>query len=419
MADNNVIIISDKKETAKQLVAKILLLRSVDSVGYMNFETAEMLLKTKYPDVLLIHLNNSEGINFIKKIKTYETLEQTSFIALFDGQNNDLLCEAFDLGIDDFFDIKTNESTVIMRIMWGLKRKLINDSSKGKSDILSLLEITDHKTGFYKKAYTKKVFKKKYTDAANKKTKSIFMILSFDIINKNKITQKGLSEIIYNCIRSSDDAGFAQDDKIYLLLNQANEYGAKRVYERINKMLNGEASVSAAGMDVSECCFEDAERILKKNHTQALKQQKTFIFLDEDFDKTENGLFDKSDLKENNLAILKRVFLNKTEKIITPVFFKMQAIYEPKIYDTVIKQKFSETESIFSINGKSSSLNISILYNDYTTIRVIITENNRGKNTTQKMTFEPNELTAIRLENIIQTAVDSYRKNLYESDKNL
>lgn len=172
-------------------------------------------------------------------------------------------------------------------------------------------------------------------------------------------------------------------------------------------------------MKVSECCFEDAERILKKNHTQALKQQNTFIFIDENFDKTENGFFDKSDLKEKNLAILKRVFLNKIEKIITPIFFKMQAIYEPKIYNTVINQNFSETESIFSINGKSCSLNISILYNDYTYMHVIITENIKGEITTQKMTFEPNELTAIRLENIIQTAVESYRKNSYESDKNL
>ncbi|MGN0005970.1 MAG: hypothetical protein ACI37Z_08365 [Candidatus Gastranaerophilaceae bacterium] len=419
MADNNVIIISDKKETAKQLVAKILLLRSVDSVGYMNYETAEMLLKTKYPDVLLVHLKNSSDIKFIKKIKSYKTLEQTSFIALFDKQNNDLLCEAFDSGIDDFFDINSDESAVIMRIMWGLKRKLLNDSSKGKSDVLSLLEITDTQTGFYKKNYTKKVFKKKYTNAANKKSKSIFMVLSFDIINKSKITQKSLSEIIYKCIRSSDDAGFAQDDKIYLLLNQSNEYGAKCVYKKINTLLKGEATVSAAGMDVSSCCFEDAERILKKNHTQALKQQNTFIFLDEDFDKVENENFDKSDLKENNFAILKRVFLNRTEKIITPVFFKMQAIYEPKLYDTVINQKFSETESIFSVNGKNCSLNISILYNDYTTIHVIMTENDKGKINMQKASFAPKELTAVKLENIIQKAVEKYQKNLHESDKNL
>ncbi len=417
MKDNNVIIISEDREKAEKIISKILLLRSVDSVGIMNYDAAKELLKSKSPDLILVHVRDYDDVDLIQQIRFSENMKKTSIIMLSEFEDSDLLCKAFDAGIDDFMNIDCDETTLIMRIMWGLKKKLILDASSKKSDILSLIDVTDKSTGFYKKTYTQKVFNEEFNDILKQKGNVVFLIVALDLKYKSTVTVQGLGNVIKKIIRTSDTVGFAPDGKFYLLLYQTNEIGAKCVFERINKNITQGASVSAASMQVATGCFADSERILNKQLGQALIETNTLIFLNDEFDKTKPGAFDKSALKENNLKIIKRVFLNKIEKLVTPAFFKMQAIYEPKFFDTKISQNINDKESIFLIKSENSSAQIVVKYGDYTKLSVEITDTHKGESHSEKINFEPNELTSERLENIIQTVAEKYRKMLYGSEE--
>ena len=65
---------------------------------------------------------------------------------------------------------------------------------------------------------------------------------------KSKLPVTELGKIVKNVIRSNDIAGFAPDEKIYLILPNTDESGAKKLFERISERLDG-VTVSATAAE--------------------------------------------------------------------------------------------------------------------------------------------------------------------------
>lgn len=162
MKDNNVIIISDNRQKSEKFASKIILLRTYDSVAI--FEKSEVVkrLEDAALDLILLHAEQAKDIDIIKELRMLPNLKNTTIIMLTEFYDEDMLCSAFDCGIDDFMDINTDNTELIMRIMWGLKKKKILDYCDKKSEVLKFIEETEPVSGFYKEKYTRKIFEDEY-----------------------------------------------------------------------------------------------------------------------------------------------------------------------------------------------------------------------------------------------------------------
>lgn len=425
MKENNVIIISDNKNFAENLASKILLLRASDTIEIMDYKKAKNRLNNHRPDLILLHSEEAEQINFIKDIKNFSNVKTSSIIMVTDNKESDFLCKAFDYGIDDFIEEDTDETVLNMRIMWSLKKKLLADITQKKSSLLALIEVTDA-NGYFQKEYTQMIFEREYKKCLTRYEDTIFMILSADVRCKSPSANKKIEEALSKNLRKSDICGLAPDDKFYLILHKTDEKGAKKFFGRVNNVLPFETSVSAAAISISNIDnFKVAEKNLNKKLIQSLTSgnsiniietpTKNIAYKTKDFDRlTEKS--PQSKTGQANVKYIQRDFAKRMEKLISPAFFKMQAIYEPKLFNTDILQIFNSNECRFIIKKDSNKSEIVIKYNNDKKIGIEITENYKFKSNREELSFSQDDFSSEKVENIIQTVAEKFRKNLYTNE---
>ena len=67
------------------------------------------------------------------------------------------------------------------------------------------------------------------------------------------------------------------------------------------------------------------------------------------------------------------MFNKKLEKVITPLFYRLQKSYEEKLFDTQIEQYTNEEQCVFSLRNKKQESTLRIVYPGFSKIIVYIT----------------------------------------------
>ncbi len=422
MKENNIIIISDNKNFATKLSSKILLLRTSDIVGIMDYKKANSCINNQSADLILLHAEEAEQVNFVRRIKKFSNLKRTSIILISNNAESDFLCQAFDFGIDDFIEEDVDETVLNMRIMWCLKKKLQSDMLYKKSSLLSLIEVTD-KNGYFDKIYTQMIFEREYKRCLTRYDETTFMIISADIRCKTATANKTIEEALSKNLRKNDICGHAPDDKIYLILHKTNEKGAKKFFQRLNDLLPFETSVSAAAMRISGIeDFKIAEKNLNKKLISALTSVNTLNFIETAQknitvkEESVGKIINNTKNSHSNIKYLQKDFAKRMEKLISPAFFKMQAIYEPKLYNTDILQIFNSNDCRFIIKKENNKSEIVIKYDNGKQISIEITENYKFKTNKKELIYSQEEFSGEKVESIIQTVAENFRNNLYKNE---
>lgn len=412
MQDNNVVIISNHKPIAEQLASKIVLLRSVDSIAIFDYENALKSLQEKIPDLILIYSPSNENTEIIQQIKFKQSLRNTPIIFVTDSINEEQLFNAFDIGISDFLTLNLNEGQILMKIMWGLQKSQLLKELENKSKILESLGVTDKESGFYKALFTEKAFKINFENIIKNKETAIFMALSADIHCKNILPQTFLASVLKKSLRKEDIIGFAPDNKFYIILSKTNKEGVLKTYEKIKNNLSDSYSISAAAIQIKDANFEATERLISKSLTNAVIKGSSLIFIDEKNENKALGWLDKSDLKETNFKMFQQIFMKKFNKIVTPIFFQMQTILQDKLFETNVEQYVNESESMFILEKTPFKSYIKIKYPGHTKINIDIVHASLKEKTSERVTFDINELTSNKLEEILQKLVTTFQNNI-------
>ncbi|MBQ2644757.1 hypothetical protein IJG14_04190 [bacterium] len=411
MKNYNIFIISDDKKYSDIIEKKFLLSRKFDNISITNFQSALKILKNQNPDIIVIYISNDSQINFIKQLRDDTHFKNSFILMISENIDNDLLCKGFDTGIDDFLDINTDETLFSMHIIWDLKNKIQRELSDNKSDVLAITGIVDKNTEFYKKEYSHWIFEREYKKSLTNYKNNVFMMLIPDLQCRATLSSEDIALLIKKSLRLNDTGCFTQDGKIYLLLSQTDEKGAKNIFEKINNALPFDCSISASALNVSSVeKFVNAEKILNSLLEQALQEGNSYIFYNP---KQKISISDK---KLKNNIIIKKEYIQKIEKILMPAFFKMQTIYEPKLYNTEIKQIYKEKEYSFLIKNRENLCLITVECKNSNEINIKIEETFKQKNTCDNINMNLEDFTSEAIENIIQRSAEKFRKILYKKE---
>lgn len=406
MSYSNIFLISDNPKISNLFQSQVFLSRKNDCIFVSDFKNALNYLSEKSSDVIIINVETKFQLEFIKNIRNNEFLKNCFVIMVTDTSNVDVLSDGYDLGYDDIIDNSANDTIICMKILWALKHKMKSDILQKKIKEEAFLKITDKNTGFYTESYTDIILENEYKNYLISYKNIFFMLLAPDKSYLKDLSVTNVGKLVCKLIRNDDVGGYTKDNKIILVLTQTDRDGVKNIFDKINKALPLNMTISAAACNVS--AFDNYGNVIKtlnRNLQKALKNKKSFIFTDEqksvnpDFEKF-NPSFRNSLAKETRTAY---------EKIIMPCFFKMQSIYEPILFGCEIKQLFTEKECSFEMKKEELKYLITFKYTSFKSITAEIKEKYNQSVSCDNIFLSFDESLAQQIEKIIQKYAEKFR----------
>lgn len=407
MIDDNILLITDNDEIVDNVLSKLILLRESDSIAVSDYKMARKILENTGVSIVLVHQKEDQEktINFIKSILS----DNYSIILLVDEYNQDLILSAYDIGIKDYFSINSDAYEMLIRTVNCFKFQTLKNKNNRDTILLKALGSVDSETGFYKYKYCKDLL----TDIVKDKQfyNGMFLIIAPSEETKNRYSADKLAKAIKQTIRGNDIATIVSGGKFYLMLPNIDKVGAYSVVEKIQNIL-GEKLIIHAG--ISKIGDKDFTRLEKEAYAalaDAYQTKDTAVFLEEKVRTLDNWLND-DEKDEKNYKLFKNAYNNKLEKVITPVFFRLQKAYEEKLFETKISQYCDELQSVFQLSNPKQESRLKIIYPGFAKIVIYIIHDGLDSPENKEISLNLNEITPKILSKIIEDFIKEFKTTI-------
>lgn len=403
---NNILLISYDKDFAKTLASKIIFLRANDNVVISDFDEALNSKEIYVPDVVLIHGKAcEETYSLIKELRNDKSL---CIILISDLNNQDFILSAYDCGADDFILSSAENYEFVLRIVHNIKHNSIKQKQLRENKILEQLNVIDIETGIYNYQYAKRVIENYVDD--NLIDSGCFVAIAPAEDYKTKFDVNKMLEILKNSVRVDDIITFGKGIKFYLLLPKIDLNQAIFVFNKIKENCSG-VEVCAGISSIRNKNFEEMEHAALEALSNALVTNREYSFADEKTDTLDEWLEDK-DLPQKGYKIFRQMFNKKLEKVITPLFYRLQKSYEEKLFDTQIEQYTNEEQCVFSLRNKKQESTLRIVYPGFSKIIVYITHAGLDSPEDSEIQLPLTKITQKELGKITENFIKEFKKNM-------
>lgn len=403
---NNILLITNSEEISESFAAKLMLLRADDKISLANFEEACEVLEKDSFNLVILHEAPAKDltldlINNIRKL-----CPNTALILLLDNLEEDFVLTAYDAGVNDYFLTSANSAEILIKTVNSLRNSSRYVAQHLDSQVLKHFGLMSPITEFYKEKCVEEVFN--YAIELEDFKGGVFLILTYDEADKAKFESKTLALAVKNSIRVNDVVVEMKKSKYYILLAGADSEGAEAVFAKIINNLDNEFRLKAGFCNVKKdkfACFE-------KKASHALSEA---MLSDLEFVSTKTlGMADefwvegaKSD--EKNYKLFKQTFCKKLEKVIDPVFYRLQKTYEDKIIATKIEQYTDEIKCIFRLKSKFQSSKLTIMYPGLAKVIVYITHDGLDSPENKEISIPLNKINQKYLTDILEDFIGEYK----------
>ena len=359
---NNILIITDETQLAQDLESKVLLLRKNDYVVSATYNSALSKVEELRPIAILICENIARDITLglISQIKTLSP--SSAIILLYNEENPEFILSAYDNGADDFCHSNAENYELVIRIIKNLKfasQKILN---KRNSKVLVLNFISDELTGLYNWKFAGEIYDSEL--AENIKDSGIFLIISPSEEGKKYFSMEKFANVVKNAVRADDVITLGKGPKIYVMLPKSDEAGALQVLEKINKAYGIECALKS-GLTYYEGKenFKTIEKRGLNALSEAMFSDRSYcVFTVEKNEEPTDNWEDLENTSSKDFKLFKQTFYKKMDKVITPVFFRLQKIYEEKLQGVRINQFINENECVFHLKNPNQESRLKIIY---------------------------------------------------------
>lgn len=421
MQSNYILVISNNEEIGATISDKIKLLRECDVIKVVSYIEAISELNTKQPSVILLYCANYDSVNIVKEIRKLKSLDKVPVIFITDTFVEDLLLYAFDNGIDDFFFLSDPDSIILTRIFLTIQKAVLYKQIENDKDILKAANIIDKETGLYTKEHVSSIYTKLFNRCCDENVENaVFMCLKLAFSDTQKGRFKKTAKKIKSLLRGNDEAAFAKNHLLYIILYNAGLKGAQVVFSRIKNSLENIASCYAASSEIN-AEFEKLEHVLLNTLNQQVNDK-------EDFNYIKNiNILNKDSTSEEKTEILpsansRKNYFDSLDEIIAPVFYRIQTSASSILPEADIKFDVSENESVFSIRQNEMITDVVITFPSF--VKLVIDIKHKEKNGTplvRRLTYTIEEFSEEKLSSILNDVVKEFSAKLnlnkiYNSD---
>ncbi len=409
-SESNIILITNNDDAIRILKPKLILLREVDNLLTSNYSNAIESIKKDMPDTIIIHCaqEKQECIDLIKLIKNDIATRHISILLVADEYERDFMLNAYDENITDFVTLKSDAAEFLMRTIWCLENNVLRGSFRKQYNLLKKLEVVDKETGFYTTEFCEKVFENEIHFSEKNRVSGIMIEVSPKEEAKVKINMKNLALAIQASTRISDVIAHSIQNKFYILLTKTHFQGAQRVFKKIKENL-GEDSLIASATNILQKSFATIKNELLNGLIEAENSKQDFVIVESEPEENQGDWMEKMTSAQKNFKLFKQAFNKKLEKVITPVFFQTQKLYEDKLYKTLIEQYSNASSSNFLLKKESYESELKITYPGFSKINIDIIHHGLDTPENRRITLDISELDEVKLTQILEEFIEEFK----------
>ena len=402
----NILVVSDDVVFCEELTSRLVFLRKNDFIIKSDYQKAQSNIILKQPDVILVCENemNDETIDIIKIIRKKT---DCAIVLVAKNRDSEFILNAYDIGIDDFVTVDTPDYELVIRIINNVKYNTLNQKNKRFAKIFEQLKVLDEISGVFNYNFAKQVVEN-YMDISHKD--GVFMAVSPSKDSKSYFSSDDFVNAVKNSVRNDDIVTLGKGVNLYILMPKTDYNGAIFVLNKIKSKLKFD--ICAGISDISGKTFDRFEQEALRALAESLAVNSDYTLSKEELVETlDDWLADKS---SNDYKIFRQMFNKKLEKVITPVFYRLQSSYEEKLFNTEIEQYVNENECVFNLRNKKGNSSLKIIYPGFAKITVFITHEGLDSPENKEIKLPLSKITQKELVEMIEGFIKEYKENVID-----
>jgi GGDEF domain-containing protein len=411
-AESSIILLTNDDNITQILKPKLVLLRDIDNILTTNYINAIEILRKNRPDTILLYCadEKEDCINLIKAIHSNKLTKNATILLIVKDYDQDFVLSAYDENITDYLVLKADDDAeILMRTIWALKKKALATTVRKQYNLLEELTVINKETGFYSNKFCEKVFETEFQALKETATEGILMMVSPTEESKTEITQTQLAQAIKKSTRNSDVLAHGPLNRFYILLHKTNLQGAFCVWDKIKKSIGEERSIVCGVADVENKTFTELKNDLLNALIEAESTKNDLIIVDNREENSSEDWLDKINSTQKNFKLFKQAFNKKLDKVITPVFFQVQKLYEEKLFKTQIEQYSNSSLSSFSLKKANKESELKITYPGFSKINVDIVHQGLDSPENKHISLDLAELDETKLTKILEAFIQEFK----------
>lgn len=411
-AENKIILITNESKVADILQPQLVLLRGIDSIAITNYAEAVKDIKNCSPDAIILHcgVEKQDCLNLIREIKADASIKNIVLLLVVSEYDQDFVLSAYDEEITDFFVLEANEAEVLMRIIWCMRKNTLMNAVNKQHGLLEDLNVINKETDYYTEEFCEKVLENEIKLLHEKNVEGVLMAVSASEDAKTKLNPAHFAKAIKSSTRASDIIAHAAGNKFYILLPKTSNQGAFCVWDKIKKNTGEDYFILAGLSDVKNKNFEQAKTEVLNSLIEAENTKTDLVIAEDSEKKNSDNWLSKIGTNQKNFKLFKQAFNKKLDKVIAPVFFQMQKMWEEKLFETKIEQSTNSTLSQFSLkkNGKESA--IKITYPGFSKINIDVVHQGLDSPENKRISLDLTEFDENKLIGIIEDFIKEFKE---------
>ncbi len=371
--ENNILLISDDETVSKALREKLLFLRKDDAVVLSDYKEALSTQELTRAELIFVHESGSaqDTVELIKKLRVNNNL---CIILLVNSYNKGLILAAYDNGADDFAFASADDFELVIRAVNNIKHNSIKLAALRNNKLLEQLKVIDDLTGLYNYSHAEQVIENVIDD--NLLDSGVLVALAPSESAKSVFSVEKMAKAILASIRVDDVPTLGRGAKFYILLPKTDFNSAIVVLNKIKDNYDGNLDICAGISGIAHKSFSEMERDVLQALSDAVATNAEFVFAEEKNDDTLDEWLDDCSDQPKNYKIFRQIFNKKMEKVITPVFYRLQKTWEEKLFKTEIEQYTDGEQCVFHLKNEKQDSTLRIIYPGFA--KIIIAQTHEG-----------------------------------------
>ena len=406
MKNKSIILISDNKKAETELAEKLLLLRNSDDIETLGFDAIQDLFKKYYTDVILLDSSGRET-SIETQIRYIKEQDRHVFLILLSKSSEpDFIAGMYDCGIDDYILPSSTPADILIKVVNAIKRAEERRIAYKNELLLKELDVISSESGFYTERCANELINQEFEALAD----GVFMIVTYDELDRARFSLDALRSALSLSVRKSDTVVELKTSKFYILLPNTDINGGIAVFTKIKENLQEAFRLKAGIEKITSKDFRIIEQKASAALSEAMLSANDYCIYTE----KEQALQEKDwnieiEPEKKDFKLFRQKFLKKTENVITPVFYRLQKVFEDELPDTKIEQSTDEFQCIFHLKSLKQTSRLTIVYAGLGKIVLYITHSGLDSPENREIVLPLKDLTEKSLSDIVCTFVEEYK----------
>ena len=406
MKNKSIILISDNKKAETELAEKLLLLRNSDDIETLGFDAIQDLFKKYYTDVILLDSSGRET-SIETQIRYIKEQDRHVFLILLSKSSEpDFIAGMYDCGIDDYILPSSTPADILIKVVNAIKRAEERRIAYKNELLLKELDVISSESGFYTERCANELINQEFEALAD----GVFMIVTYDELDRARFSLDALRSALSLSVRKSDTVVELKTSKFYILLPNTDISGGIAVFRKIKENLQEAFRLKAGIEKITSKDFRIIEQKASAALSEAMLSANDYCIYTE----KEQALQEKDwnieiEPEKKDFKLFRQKFLKKTENVITPVFYRLQKVFEDELPDTKIEQSTDEFQCIFHLKSLKQTSRLTIVYAGLGKIVLYITHSGLDSPENREIVLPLKDLTEKSLSDIVCTFVEEYK----------